>query len=256
MWPDHNIQRLVRSFWQRCGEEEPFPRALERSIALGLPIAVVKLPRLTISSIEFWLRDRGVRYSFSYVDRGLRGCLLAWRGRGIIFLDGTDPTDQVRFTVAHEVAHFLDYLDSLDAAARHCGERIGEVIEGARPPSVAERLSATLAGVDLGVYMKLMERDYLTGDLAGDSIRLENRADAIAVALLAPPAEVLGHLDRTLTGFAQRLANCEGVLERAFGLPSTIARRYARKLIRRNGRGDSMAQSLRDALGSSPPHRG
>jgi hypothetical protein len=249
MWPDHNIQRLVRSFWQRCGEEEPFPRALERSIALALPVALVRLPRLTVSSIESWLHSRGVGYSLNCSDRGLRGCLLAWRARGIIFLDGTDPSDQVRFTVAHEVAHFLDYIASLEAAARQCGDRIGEVIDGLRLPSVPERLSATLAGVDLGVYAKLMERDDLTGDLAHDSIRLENRADAIAIALLAPPTDVLGRLDRTLKGFDQRLANGEEVLERGFGLPPVIARKYARKLVRKDGRDDSMAQTLREVLG-------
>jgi hypothetical protein len=215
-----------------------------------LPIALVKLPRLTVSSIEFWLENRGVGYSFNCADRGLRGCLLAWRARGIIFLDGTDPIDQIRFTIAHEVAHFLDYVMSLEAAGRQCGDRIGEVIDGVRPPSVAERLSATLAGVDLGVYIKLMERDYLTRDLAGDSIRLENRADAIALALLAPPREVLERLDQSVTGFAQMLANGEDILERTFGLPPAIARKYARKLIGRDGRRDSMAQALREALGS------
>ena len=250
MWPNSDIHRLVRCFWQQCGEEEPFPRTLERSIALALPVAVVKLPGLTIFSIEYWLKGRGVRYSFNCANRGLRGCLLASQARGIIFLDGTDPADQIRFTIAHEVAHFLDYLASLQAATSQCGDGIGEVMDGVRSPSVVERLSATLAGIDLGVYIQLMERDYLTGDLTGDSIRLENRADAIAITLLAPPASVHRHLDRTVTGAAQRLANSEDVLQRAFGLPPSIARKYARKLIGDDSRGDSMAQALRDALGA------
>jgi hypothetical protein len=249
MWPDHDIERLVKSFWERCGNEECFPRTLERSIALALPIALVKLPRLTLSSIESWLRGRGIGYSFNSPDRSLRGCLLAWQGRGMIFVDGTDPVDQMRFTIAHEVAHFLDYLVSLETASRQCGNGIGEVIDGVRRPNVTERLSATLAGIDLGVYMRLVERDYLTGDLATGAIRIENRADAIAIALLAPRTEVLARLDRSLTGFAQKLANGTDVLEQAFGLPSPIARKYARKLVGRNGRGDSVAQNLRNALG-------
>jgi hypothetical protein len=248
MWPDHDIQRLVKSFWERCGDEEPFPRTLERSVALALPIALVKLPRLTLSSIESWLRARSIGYSFNCPDRDLRGCLIAWQGRGIIFIDGSDPIDQVRFTIAHEVAHFLDYLTSLESAARQCGKGIAEVIDGLRQATVEERLSATLAGIDLGLYMKLMERDYLTGDLASDSMKAENRADAIAIALLAPPTEVLARLDRSLTGFPQKLTNGADVLQQSFGLPSVIAHKYARKLIG-NGHGDSMAQALRDALG-------
>jgi hypothetical protein len=245
--PRHSTTRQI--FWRRCGDEESFPRTLERSVALALPIALVKLPTLTLSSIESWLRGRGIGYSFNCPNRSLRGCLLAWQGRGVIFVDGTDPVDQMRFTIAHEVAHFLDYLVSLETAWRQCGNGIGEVIDGARRPNVTERLIATLAGIDLGVYMTLMERDYLTGDLVTGAIRIENRADAIALALLAPQTEVLARLDRSITGFAQKVANGTEVLEQTFGLPSVIARKYARKLIGGNGHGDSMARNLRNALG-------
>jgi len=64
MWLDNESQEIVDSFWKLVGEQEAFPRTLERSISLALPVALVKLPCLDLLSIEKWLLRRNVQYLF------------------------------------------------------------------------------------------------------------------------------------------------------------------------------------------------
>lgn len=107
---DNVSQKAVDDFWQSCGEVEPFPRSLERFIPLALPLTIVKLPRLKLQFIEFWLQQRGVAFHFNCLSRAVRGCLVAFGGEGLIFVDGADPDNERRFTIAHELAHFIaDY---------------------------------------------------------------------------------------------------------------------------------------------------
>ena len=64
----------------------------------------------------------------------------------MIFVDGTDPDSQRRFTIAHEVAHFLYRLPaSRQSAIEKYGEQITGVMDGQRHPTVSERVVAVLA---------------------------------------------------------------------------------------------------------------
>lgn len=246
MWLDLKAQRLLDSFWERCGEAEPFPRSLERSIALALPVAIVRLPRLRISSIESWLHRRQAGYSFRCQDRALRGCLLAHRGRGLIFVDGIDPEDERRFTIAHELAHFLlDYWSVRDQAIRALGPTISEVMDGFRPATLTERVGSALSGVPIGVHCRLLERGKLTGDLEHCSIGLENRADRVALTLLAPPAEVFSRVNLGHPRFEARLRTTEEILRRDFGLPECFVSKYAHILLTAARREETMAEHLR-----------
>ena len=77
MWLNSEEQQAVNSFWEWSGEAEPFPRSLERPIALALPVAVIKLPHLALGGIENWLRSRQIDYSFdcdSRCDNCRRDC--------------------------------------------------------------------------------------------------------------------------------------------------------------------------------------
>ena len=107
MWLTGEEQQIIDIFWELAGEVEPFPRSLERTIAMALPIAVIKMPRLALGSIETWLRSRQIPYSFNCKSRFVRGCLVSYGGKGFVFCDGADPYDEIRFTLAHEVGHLL-----------------------------------------------------------------------------------------------------------------------------------------------------
>ena len=246
MWLDNISQQAVDRFWQRCGEVEPFPRGLERSISLALPLSLVRLPQLKLSGIESWFERRGRAFRFNCRSRAVRGCLVAFGGQGLIFVDGADADDERRFTIAHEAGHFIaDYQHARESAIAKFGEKILEVFDGWRLPSVTERVHALLAGTSLGLYTDLMEREDERLLARSEVWEIEDRADRIALALLAPPEEVLAMADATATTFEHRQAQMVNVLLERFGLPASIATAYARSLLISIERGPSWVESLR-----------
>lgn len=246
MWLDNASQEVVNRFWQMCGEFEPFPRTLERSIALALPVAVIKLPHLKLSLIETWLVQRSVMFQFNCQSRVVRGCLVAFGGQGLVFVDGADQVDEQRFTIAHEAAHFLiDYWMPRETAIKKFGSVIVEVFDSLRPPSVTERVHSLLAGTSIGVYTSLLERDEARDGFNSSVWEIEDRADKIALALLAPPEIVLAQTETSIARFDQRHEAITDLLHRQFGLPAYIASSYGRSLLTSVGRGPSWVESLR-----------
>jgi hypothetical protein len=246
LWIDGSAQRLLDEFWRRAGAAKDFPRDLAGPIARALPVAIVRLPQLSLVSIELWLSARGVSYTFQCSERRVRGCLVAHRGTGIIFVDGADPEEEIRFTVAHEVAHFLlDYWSVRHRVIRKLGLASAEVLDGERVATFDERLAGALAGVPLGQFTDIMDRDGVTGEPTAEVHGIEDRADRLAIALLAPPSTVLAAARPLGSTFPERRKRVIDVLIRDFGLPSHAAQRYAFSLLRAFGRGPSLVESMR-----------
>src|SRR5213594_1213519 len=102
---------IAQRFWSDTGLADSFPRDIEKAVALKLPLAIVKLPRVTVPVVRRWLQLRRVRAVVPDDRRDLMGCLVAYRGFGVAFISGADSGDEQRLTVAHETAHFLhDYM--------------------------------------------------------------------------------------------------------------------------------------------------
>src|SRR5437879_832151 len=102
------VQEAAEQFWTLAGGPPAgFPRELRRSVALALPLAVMDVPRLRVRTINEWLSARGASPVLAAHDRNVRGCLVVGGEMAIVFLDATDPDDERRFSLAHEVAHFL-----------------------------------------------------------------------------------------------------------------------------------------------------
>jgi hypothetical protein len=245
VWLNPSEEGAISTFWRLCGEIEPFPRNLERYVALGLPLTVVKLPRLKTTEVQGWLSQRGASVAFGCNDRQLRGCLVARGGEGLIFVDGTDSPAEMRFTIAHELAHFLiDYLLPRSVAFRTFGSSARGVIDGLRPPTAAERLQALLASKAITVHINLMERSG-KGEANSDVLTIENRANRVALALLAPPSIVLPRLAPLAQGFVERHEAVTSDLLLRYGLPSWLARQYARALLVGIGRGPSWVEGIK-----------
>jgi hypothetical protein len=179
------LRDRAAEFWSGAPEAARRRADVEAAIAWVAPLAVVALPALDGKAARDWLAERGVRLSDGAARRPLRGLLLATRGVGMVFLDGTLPQPERRFTVAHELGHFLfDYLEPRERVLREAPSLL-EVVDGRRSPTSAERAQAVLAGVPLGLHAHLLERD-VHGGAAADVEAAEDAASQFALELLAP----------------------------------------------------------------------
>jgi hypothetical protein len=245
MWLDNTSQDAIDLFWRMSGVIAPFPRDLESAVLLALPIAIIKLPRLRVTVVEEWLSVRGAPHQFGCAERRIRGCLVAFAGKALIFLDGTDTEDERRFTLAHEIAHFLvDYWLPRQKALAAFGMGISEVLDGRRPATPAERLNAVLVSVAIGVHINLMERHGDGVGVTADLGKIENKADRIALALLAPPRSVLSGSDISARKFEDRRRSIADALVARFGLPATVAAAYSRSLLTAIGKGPTWAETI------------
>src|SRR5687768_2634583 len=88
------VALLADRFWARVGELYAFPRDIERAAMIALPIVIVKLPRLTSQTLAEWLRARGAIVVVPICETNMAGCLVAHRGRAVIFVAGTDAVNE------------------------------------------------------------------------------------------------------------------------------------------------------------------
>lgn len=217
---------IAAEFWRLAGGAPRSPRDLEASVLWTLPLAVVKLPRLGTDAVREWLAAADLQSLMPPGRRQLRACIVASRGKGFVFIDGTDPEAEQRYSLAHETAHFLlDYFLPRRAAVQALGPSILPVLDGDRTPSPEERLSAVLRGVRLGVYTRLWQRGPrgISDDL--EAVAREDAVDALALELLAPRAEVV----RAAKAAGWDAASLAGVLESRFGLPQPCAAAFANR---------------------------
>lgn len=211
-------------FWQLAGTVEPVPRSLRGAAVRVFQGLICPQPALTVRTAIAWLRDRKVDLPGAAPDRPLRACLVAHSGDGVIFIDSTDPPDEQRFSLAHELAHYLrDYLVPRRRAAMRLGPAALEVLDGWRPPSPTERLHALLGRVDLKVHVHLMERrrpDHAVTEA-------EESADRLAYELLAPAAVVV----REDTARRRDQRGVADLLRGKYGLPACQAQDYSLLLL-------------------------
>jgi len=229
-----DVTAWTKRFWHSVGRPEPFPRSLESSVAWALPLAVIKLPHLGLFNMSKWLARREIVDLCPGGDRRLYACLVAKSGHGLVFLDGSDPGDERRFSLAHEVVHFIrDYLEPRNKALAVLGEPGREVLDGLRPPTPEERLQAIFHNIELGTYTHMMERSPSGGVTKLRILEAEDHADRLALELLAPRASVIDCLEkrhiiwRSPTAFKV----AQEVLAQRYGLPIPVAKRYGRMLV-------------------------
>ncbi|MBX6721639.1 MAG: ImmA/IrrE family metallo-endopeptidase [Dactylosporangium sp.] len=216
------VTELADVFWSMAGGPEEPARDLRGPIANALPVTVVMLPRLRVTTVDAWLQHHGIYCTVDVQDRPLRACLVARNGHGVVILEGTDPPDEQRFSLAHELAHFLrHYWQPRTDIAGRLGPSVLEVLDGDRAPVPDERVFALLARVRLGFFTHFMAR-------AGETRPIdaaEREANLLAYELLAPSAAVMGTVATVPP--AERRGVIVELLTTMYGLPATVARRYA-----------------------------
>jgi hypothetical protein len=224
------VADLAASFWTDVGTKEPFPRNLHRPIARGTQLALVAMPRLRLQAVRDWLTANALAFPCGEPDRPLRACLLAHADHGFVFLDGFDPEDEQRLSLAHELAHFLrHYWQPRKRAAGRLGGRALEVLDGLRPPTLGETFHALLAGIPLGLHVHLMRRDSDRAPAALEVAAAEWEADLQAYELLAPADDVLARASAVRSGPDR--TTVAALLQGFFGLPADHAAAYAGILV-------------------------
>jgi hypothetical protein len=224
------LQAAADDFWHAAGEVEPFPRTLEAAVLWALPLFIVKVPRLTLSDVRAKLADYGIAFGVDGPNRNLYGCLVAFAGKGVVMLDGSEPPDELRFSLAHEVGHFItDYQQPRNRALRRLGPAIVDVLDGLRPPNQEERIDAVLSDVRIGIHTHLMDRTPSGAIGCGRISGSEFRADRLAFELLAPEEAVIGEARGWGSASAgdDDATDLGAVLVEVFGLPVATARQYA-----------------------------
>jgi len=243
----NDSEAIADYFWQLVGSVEEFPRRLEGSIAIALPLSVVALPSLTVSKIEGWLRQRQVQCPINVADRRLSACVIAQGGHGILFFDGSDPEDERQFSIAHDTGHFLaDYWLPRISAIQQFGEGVEPVLDGFRPPTPEERLGGVIAGMPLPSFSSLMERGADGLAESQNTVTREDIADQVGFELLAPRNDINRlcreqSLDWESQVAIARLA--ESVAAR-YGLPIRIAMQLANRVARQRRSSKSVRKFL------------
>jgi hypothetical protein len=212
-----------------------FPRDLVADIAMHLPVSTVLLPHLSTHGVRQWLERHGIQHRVDTFDRLLHGCLVALAGTAIVFIDTDDDEAEARFTLAHEIAHFiLDHLLPRLRVLKLFGDRIRPVLDGERVPTPEEMVSAVLERVDLGLHVHLMGRGPDGAVCAWDVEDREQRADRFALELLAPAQYAIAALRNQFGEFddfvGQQVLAAEYIAER-FGLPVRVAGSYLRYIV-------------------------
>ncbi len=244
----NNYVQLANTFWGNKTQQMVFPRNIEQAILWNFPVAIINLPRLGLSSIKRWLEIRELSMPFTGKDRRIRACLLARCGHGLIFLDGTDPDDERRFSLAHEIAHYiLDYHLKRQEIIKHLGNRIIDVLDGKREATIEERLNGILSGVTVGPFTHLLDRDKQGNVNKQNILNIEDNAERLALELTAPKKALANYLDQHFPGWFKEHnhTNHSELAAHIFGIPQRILLEYISCLanLRRS------SQSFKDWLG-------
>jgi hypothetical protein len=227
-------EKLAEEFWAGTDLHEIFPREIKQAIVFKLPLTLVPLSPLTVAAIGHWLQQRDLAIRLPTDRRDLCGCLFAFGGRGFIFLCDADPLEEQRLMMAHETAHFLiEYLWPRQQVLQALGDGIAEVLDGLRPATPAERAAAILSHFRLGPHIHVLPRPGRDEDSDVAVAHAEDRADRLALELVAPQARVRAVLDGLSARQALTAETARATLATHFGLPAYAFHHTIQRLFRR-----------------------
>jgi hypothetical protein len=218
------ITEFAKDFWAGAPDHQSYPRPIERAIAWVLPLAIVRLPTVDIKSVFDWFKFRNIGLCASNDVGKMHGCVVARSGKGILFLDGTNPVNDQRFTIAHECAHFiLHYLEPVRRATASFGDVGTDFVDGLETPEFQDRLSAILQRIDLEEYMHFFPQSE-----GIDMIRYEDDADRLALEILCPYESARVSLSNKVSNPSTELhlELAAEMLESEFGIPKSVSRAY------------------------------
>ncbi|MDN5211617.1 ImmA/IrrE family metallo-endopeptidase [Fulvivirgaceae bacterium BMA12] len=237
------IVGAAKNFWTKAGGTNTWPCDIEGAVLLGLPVIIVQLSRLSVDQIQVWLTQKNIYLDLGVANRLLHGMLVTHKDFGIIFMDGSDDMRDRRFTIAHEVAHFLlNYMLPRQRALKKLGPQFKEVLDGLREPTIVERVEGILLKTVTNPRTYLLERDGEGGFRSQFNWQSENNADALAVEILAPYRKVCADMpaaSRSLSYLEAKMKAAQ-ILHDKYLLPASIAEEYSGRIAYLTGGGTTL----------------
>ena len=228
------LHQASSRFWvDEPPSELPWPVELE--VLMRLPLALVELDRLATDRIGDWLAANGAVLHLHAAPRPLVAALVAYAGRGVVFIDSGLDEKERRVSITHEAAHFLgDYLLPRESVEQVAPDLV-DVFDGLRDVDQGDSVTALLARVPLGIHSHLLARSASGEFISREVEDAEERATRISWELLAPQESIVRRVGDLANAFV-----LTRMLEEEFGLPSSTARAYSKFLTRLNGVGDPL----------------
>lgn len=240
---DPFIEKVAADFWGSAGINTRGPRDLAFAARLTLPLDIVALPDLSVQNVKKWLQGKDALYLPDVPDSPLFGLLALYRGNGVIFLEEKDDHRNQRFTLAHEVAHFLlDCSHPRERAVQWLGTKVLDIFDGRRSATQEEQIISAFTDMEMTPHVHLLPRFENTGAWVEQRGKAEERADVLALELLAPAYEVSAVLrEQGVAGdYTGCLSTADNLLREVYELPELKAGYYARRLARGITGGPSM----------------
>lgn len=205
----------------------PYSLDLAKDLVDSLGIWVENLEHLSFPIVQEWHRKKDFCFDGDYHDREIHGFLKVAGGAAVIFINASDSYAQRRFTLAHELAHFLIEQKWVSEWIRgSLGGAIEDKWSRGSDLDTEDRLLGVLKGIPLKSQEHLLDS---TGEsvLKRERISLaEWHADLLAFELLAPMDRLLE--EARSAGHEATTAKSHDLLVSKYLFPQQEAKVYAR----------------------------
>lgn len=220
-------------FWRRAGGWPTPPVDIGYAATCALEVGVRQVPGLTTGNAVHHLRHFGVARADSGSERELHGCISIGSRGGMILVEMCDDDSQQRFTVAHEVSHYiLEVHRHHRRAAQRMGDDYVAALYGRREATSTERIDTWLNNLRSSSITHFMDRGSNGGYSCGNTLEAECSADRLALEILAPRVEMVRTvLDCRKLPFRDVDDAVRRFAEKRFGLPNEVAGPYASRLV-------------------------
>jgi Zn-dependent peptidase ImmA (M78 family) len=227
------LERIAREFWSTVDQKHRETYDIVSAVNDTLTINLILIKNLSIKKMEDWLISIGKYENFGIDDRSLHGFLMIKNGNICMFVEESEDQSQQRFTVAHEVSHYLlDYQLPKERAILALGKEIEDVLNGNLPPTDTQLALSVIKGVNISPYTFMIEKNGNGSFFNWSNFNSENEADYLAMELLAPRARIVNETFSSIKrrSYSQFIRKSEEILISHYKIPPDIARHYASEL--------------------------
>ena len=227
-----NAEYWAEWFWTRAGRPVRYPVDISYAAICALEVSIHMIADLTPAAATDFFRRDGSRGATAFGQRAMHGCIAFGPRGATIMVEQKDAEDERRFTIAHEVAHYiLEVRRHHRLAEQRVGGDFVGILYGLREATPTERIDAWLNNVRSTPTAHFMDRTPDGGYGCGRSPEAECSADRLALEILAPRAEMVrAVLDCRKLPFRNPVDATQRFAEQRFGLPSEVAGPYASRI--------------------------